>query len=238
MRKSVLAAVLFLSIGCAAADSFEKKCEAELPRGDIEVVAQRVSPVIDFSKSFTEITQITHESVSESQFAMGATVTELARSIQTDFHGKKAFIGKVCVRAKLKVTLSYAPMRVLIAKEFGEASCFAREVYLHEMRHVRTYENFLKGYAVRLQDLLVGALGQEVYYFDSEESARKVLQDVVDKQLATLLNKSVKDINKAQNRIDTPEESARLGTVCPNEAPKLAALWAAFRLEKNWEEAK
>jgi hypothetical protein len=238
MRKTLFAAVLLASAGTAFASSFEESCEKDLPKGDIVVEAKRVAPVVDYSKSFIEITRVTHETVAASQFAMGATVTELARDIQTDFHGKRTFMGKVCIRAKLKVTLSYAPMKVLIAKEFGESSCFAREVYFHEMRHVRTYENFLKGYAVRLQDLLVGALGQEVYYFDSEESARKVLQDVVDRQLATLLNKSIKDINLAQNRIDTPEESQRLGTACPAEGAKLAALWAAFRIEKNWEEAK
>jgi hypothetical protein len=238
MRKFILAVALLASGGSAFADSFEESCEAELPKGDIVVEAKRVEPVIDYSRSFLDITQVTHESVSESQFAMGATITELARAIQTDFHGKRTFLGKICLRAKLRVTLSYAPMRVLIAKEFGESSCFAREVYLHEMRHVRTYENFLKGYAVRLQDLLVGALGQEVYYFDSEESARKVLQNVVDKQIATLLNKSIKDINLAQNRIDTSEESHRLGSACPKESAKLAALWAAFKIEKNWEAAE
>lgn len=237
MRKVILAALLLANAAYAMADSFEEKCEAELPRGDITVEAQKVAPVIDYSKSFLEITQMTHESVSASQFAMGATVTKLARDIQTDFHGERTFLGRVCIRAKLKVTLSYAPMQVYIAKEFGESSCFAREVYLHEMRHVRTYENFLKGYAVRLQDVLVGALGQDVYYFDSEVSARKVLQDVIDKQLSTLLNKSIKDINRAQNRIDTPEESLRLVAACRGETDKLAELTAAFRIEKNWEQA-
>lgn len=238
MRSFLLGTLLLLLAPFAAADAFEAECESTLPRADIQVVAQKVDPEVDFSKSFLEITRNANSSLESTQFAMGVTLTELARDIRTDFHAKQTFLGRLCVRAKLRVTLSYAPMRVYIAKEFGEQSCYAQEIYLHEMHHVRVYETFLRRYAVRLQDLLVGALGQDVYYFDSEAAARTTLQTVVDSQLTILLNRSVQDINEAQRRVDSDIEIERLGKACPFEKEKIRRLATAFNQQKNWEKAE
>lgn len=238
MRSFIAGILLFALTPFAFADAFEAECEATLPKADIQVVAQKVEPEVDFSKSFLEITRNANSSLESSQFAMGVTLTDLARDIRTDFHAKKALMGRLCVRAKLRVTLSYAPMRVYIAKEFGEQSCYAQEIYLHEMHHVRVYESFLRRYAVRLQDLLVGAIGQDVYYFDNEDAARTTLQTVVDSQLTILLNRSIQDINEAQRRVDSDIEIERLGRACPLEREKVRKLGAAFNRQKNWEKAE
>ena len=238
MRSLLIGLFLIALSPLSQADAFEDACEATLPKADIQVIAQKVEPDVDFSKSFLEITREAKASLEDSRFAMGVTLTNLSRDIRTDFHAKRSFLGRLCVRAKLRVTLSYAPMKVYVAKEFGEQSCFAQEIYLHEMHHVRVYETFLKKYAVRLQDLLVGALGQDVYYFDNDGVARSTLQSVVDKQLAILLNKSIEDITLAQRNVDTDIEVERLGRSCPLEKEKVRALWSTFNQQKNWELAQ
>jgi hypothetical protein len=48
-----------------------------------------------------------------------------------------------CASPQLVLSVGYSPMTVYVAREFPEGSCAYKEIYEHELRHVKTYQSHL-----------------------------------------------------------------------------------------------
>jgi hypothetical protein len=146
---------------------------------------------------------------------LGITKANLTKELSFDNSGlKQPGSGRLCTRPHVAVNLAFSPMQVLIGSDFAPNSCKYREIYLHEMRHVKAYTEYLPGVAADIQKQLLEALGQDVHYFKNEEDAANTLETLLNSMWMPYLTARMDQVEQEQKKIDTFAEYDRLSTTC------------------------
>jgi hypothetical protein len=215
---TLLLGILLLSlVSCEKVTDaiFEARCNSSLPPAIVEVSMLPVKFTLHTNASTADLTQQyppTHAGI-----VLGITKANLTQDLSFNNTGLiQPGSGRLCTRPHVKVLLSFTPMEVMIASNFPVNSCKYREVYLHEMRHVNTYAEFLPDAAAEVQEHLTEALGDQVYYFNNSEEAHQTLETLLNSMWMPYLNAKMEQVEHEQDKIDTLEEYDRLAHVCFN----------------------
>ena len=196
---------------------FEWRCEHLLQKVEIAVDIKPVAFTVDTGYSMAQLTK--QFPPDAAAVVLGITEANLYKNITLINPGfVQPETGRVCVRPKLKVSLSFQPMTVYIAGNFPKKTCKYDEIFAHEMRHVKAYQEFLPTIGQNVVQQLHTAIGDGVYYFSGEDEARASFEKTITSMLMPFLNKQLEQVEKTQRGIDTPEEYDRLSNVCLDAA--------------------
>lgn len=210
---AILLAVGLVSCQKVADIAFEARCNMQLGPATVEVTTEPVEFTVSNNWSTAQITRMYPP-----QFpgvVLGITKANLTKELSFDNSGlKQPGSGRLCTRPHVKVNLAFSPMQVLIGSDFSPNSCKYREIYLHEMAHVRAYTEFLPGVASEIQKQLLEALGQDVHYFKDEQDAENTLETLLNSMWMPYLTAKMDEVEQEQNKIDTFEEYERLSRTC------------------------
>lgn len=126
-----------------------------------------------------------------------------------------------CASPQLVVSYSFSPMTVYLAKELPAGSCAYREVYQHEMQHVRIYEQHLLSIEGELTATLRQRFATGAPWRNSVGQTSITLQREFEDRWLPYLKREIARVESAQAVIDTPEEYARVAERCNGEFKRL-----------------
>lgn len=126
-----------------------------------------------------------------------------------------------CASPQIILRYGFSPLTVYVAREFPPGSCAHREIYDHEMRHVKTYEDHLVAIEKELSEALNArfATGTPWRAPAGEVAAR--LQRELDERWLPYVQRQIRAVEQAQALIDTDEEYARVANSCDGEIKKV-----------------
>lgn len=210
---AVLLAIGLVSCQSVADVAFEARCNMQLGPATVDVTTEPVDFTVDNSWSSAEITRMYPPQYPG--IVMGITKANLTKELTFDNSGlKQPGSGRLCTRPHVKVNLSFSPMQVLVGSDYPTHSCKYREIYLHEMRHVKAYTEYLPGVAADIQEQLLEALGQDVHYFKDDAEASNTLETLLNSMWMPYLSTKMEQVEQEQNKIDTLAEYERLSRTC------------------------
>ena len=207
--------------GAAQARSpFQARCEAMAAGGSASFSSHDNGYRIDNSIPYRTLTQMKRPGVVNG-FVLGLTRTESRVSIKVD--GKLlALPGRdlECVAPRIDVALYYQPIVVYVGREFVPDSCAYREILAHEMRHLKSYMDYLPKVEERARDKLGRRFDGKPLYARTG-GARDLLQSEIDRGWMPYIKAEMARIEQMQVAIDSPREYARLSKVCQGEVQSL-----------------
>ena len=207
----------------AAAQSrapFQAQCEDTLGETISVLSSRREGYRIDNSRSYFDLTRL-KGNVRRGSWVLGLTHTEARVSIKV---GGRMLVdeasGYECVAPRIDVNLYYAPIVIYVSREFPPGSCSYQEVLAHELRHLRTYQDFLPRAETIVRTRLAARFAGKPLYAPIGQ-ARSLLQREVDRSWMPYIKREMEKVEVLQAAIDTPQEYARLGKVCAGEVQSL-----------------
>lgn len=221
VRGLALALVLLLGGGAAFARTpFQASCE-DAARDASATFATRASGWrVDNTLSYRELTRMKRPGV-PGGFVLGLTRTESRVAIQVDGTLLTSPDGRAeCVLPRIAVTLYYQPIVVYVSREFAPDSCAYDEILAHEMRHLKSYLDYLPKVEERVRAKLGGRIAGKPLYARAGES-RMLLQREIDRNWMPYIKAEMGRVEKLQAAIDSPREYARLSKVCQGEVQSL-----------------
>jgi hypothetical protein len=217
-----LAALVTLAMsGAAQARSpFQARCEAMAQGSSVSFSSHDSGYRIDNTLSYRTLTQMKRPGVANG-FVLGLTRTESRVSIRID--GKLLALPErdlECVAPRIEVSLYYQPIVVYVGREFAPDTCAYREILAHEMRHLKSYMDYLPKVEERVREKLGRRFdGKPVYARTG--GARGLLQSEIDRGWMPYIKAEMARIEHMQAAIDSPGEYARLSKVCQGEVQSL-----------------
>jgi hypothetical protein len=125
-----------------------------------------------------------------------------------------------CASPQLSVTFGFSQMTVYVAKEFPEGSCAYKEIYQHELRHVKAYQEHLASIEKDVADTLNRRFATGGPWRGPVGQTGAQLQRELDERWLPYIRREIGRADAAQALIDTPEEYARVAAACNGEIQK------------------
>jgi len=125
-----------------------------------------------------------------------------------------------CASPQITLTYGYNPITVYVAREFPPGGCAYKEIYDHEMRHVKTYEAHLAAMEKILGETLNERFATGGPWRGPLGQVSANLQRELNERWLPFIQRELKRVEEAQARIDTPEEYDRVANACDGEVKK------------------
>lgn len=122
-----------------------------------------------------------------------------------------------CVSPQIVMTYGFSPMTVYVAKEFPVGSCAYREIYQHEMRHVKTYQDHLLGIEAEIRESLTRRFATGAPMRSPVGDTRQRIDQEMRERWIPYIQREIERVRSAQALIDTPEEYQRVSDSCGGE---------------------
>lgn len=122
----------------------------------------------------------------------------------------------VCARImSVRMIFGYESREVLIAKEAPEGSCLYNQIREHEYRHAAIDAHSIREYAGYLRDQLAAAAAHNaVVRARTGEDAAQIAATRIMEAMRPAVRHVIERKNAMQRRVDTPEEYARISSIC------------------------
>ncbi|HEU4373762.1 MAG TPA: hypothetical protein VFS02_09745 [Telluria sp.] len=182
----------------------------------IEVHAHRPGFVVHNTVS-SRVLSNRAESLSAGQLMMGMTSSNTRAEVNIDGPSLTDLASdRECVAPRIEVDLSYQPLDIYVAREFHPASCAYREVFAHELQHVKIYADHLPTIERVVREELVKRYGGRPLYAPRGAGLAK-LQDQIDTWLRPLIKQELAKVELKQSALDNFAETDRLSHLCQGE---------------------
>lgn len=126
-----------------------------------------------------------------------------------------------CTSPQLTMSYGFSPMNVHVAREFTEGSCAYKEIYQHELRHVKTYQTHLAGIEKDLTDTLNARFATGGPWRGPVGQSRARIQQELTERWVPFIKREMNRVDAAQALVDSPEEYARVANSCNGDIRKL-----------------
>ena len=217
---ALLLACLALPAAAQKRTPFQAQCEDTLGDTVSVLSVQQQGYRVDTSRSFHDLTRLKGQARAN-EWVLGLTHTD-AR-VQIKAGGRllqDRASGYECIAPRIDVALTYLPIVVYVSREFPATTCSYREVMAHEMRHLKTYQDFLPQAEARVRAALARRFAGKPLYAPIGQ-AQAALQRELDYSWMPYIKREMARVEVLQAAIDTPQEYARLGKVCAGEVQSL-----------------
>ena len=126
-----------------------------------------------------------------------------------------------CSSPQITVNYGFSPMVVYVAKEFPVGSCAYDEIYRHELRHVKAYQDHLIRIERDLTDTLTRRFATGQVWRAPKGQTRLMLEKEMNERWLPFIKREIERVESAQRLIDTPEEYARVSGACGGEIKRV-----------------
>lgn len=221
VRGLALGLALLVASGLASARTpFEASCEDAARDAGATFSTRESGWRVDNTLSYRDLTRMKRPGV-RNGYVLGLTRTESRVAIQVDGTLLTSPDGAMeCVMPRIAVTLYYQPIVVYVSREFEPDSCTYDEILAHEMRHLKSYLDYLPKVEARVRARLGGRFAGKPLYARAGES-RGLLQREIDRNWMPYIKAEMGRVERSQVAIDSPAEYARLSKVCQGEVQSL-----------------
>jgi hypothetical protein len=213
-------ALLAWSAAASARTAFQAGCEDAARAATASFATRESGWRIDNTLSYRDLTRMKRPGVHDG-VVLGLTRTASRVAIQVDGTLLQSPDGAMeCVLPRIAVTLYYEPIVVYVSREFAPDSCGYDEILAHEMRHLKSYLDYLPKVEERVRARLQGRFAGKPLYARAGES-RTLLQRDIDRNWMPYIKAEMGRVERLQAAIDSPREYARLSKVCQGEVQSL-----------------
>jgi hypothetical protein len=221
VRAAALGLCLLASSSLVSARTpFEAGCTAAARESATTFSTRESSWRVDNTLSYRNLTRMKRPGV-RNGYVLGLTRATSRVAIQVDGTLLASPDGaRECVMPRIAVTLYYQPIVVYVSREFEPDSCAYRQILAHEMRHLKSYLDYLPKVEERVRDKLGGRFAGKPVYARAGES-RVLLQRDIDRYWMPYIKAEMGRAESLQAAIDSPREYARLSKVCQGEVQSL-----------------
>lgn len=198
----------------------QARCEDTLGETISVLSSQQHGYRVDTTRSYHDLTRLKGR-VRPGAWVLGLTHTDARIDIRAGGRLlQDRASGYECIAPRIEVSLTYLPIVVYVSREFPVGTCSYREVMAHEMRHLKTYQDFLPQAETRVRAALARRFAGKPLYARIGQ-AQAALQREIDRSWMPFIKREMARVEVLQAAIDTPQEYARLGKVCAGEVESL-----------------
>lgn len=207
--------LLFLAMPAAA-----DQCD-DLPKPSVSL--KQLEPHLSFNTtySYKSLTNIGAAAARPGRQVLGLTrgnaTVQFAMNIQSFVEPSGRW---ECASPQITLSFGFSPMTVYIAREFPAGSCAYKEIYEHEMRHVKTYQEHVLSIEKEMTALLNQRFATTSPWRGQTGQSAARLQRELDERWTPYVLREIKRVEAAQALIDTAEEYARVANACNGEISK------------------
>ena len=217
-------AVLLTAAGAANAANgdapFRQRCEALSAGARVTFASHDNGYRIDNTLSYRSLTRMKQPAVARG-LVLGLTRTESRVALKAEGGLLvEPGSGVECVIPRVAVTLYYQPIVIYVGSEFAPGTCSYREILAHEMRHLKSYLDYLPKVEERFRDKLGRSFAGKPLYASRGQS-RALLQSTIERNWMPYIKAEMARVEQLQIAIDSPGEYARLSKVCQGEVQSL-----------------
>lgn len=226
MKHWLAFAMLLAAFGGAQAAAqrtpFQIRCEDTITKSVSVLKAQQEGYTVNNQLPYRALTTRTGSSNRGMQ-TLGLTVTQgMHKALVGGPILQDPASGYECIAPKVDIQLYYAPVRIYVGNEFAPGTCAYQEILTHEMRHLKAHMDNL----ARVQKVVGDALnkrfaGQPMYA--PSGTAMSALQHEISSTWFNFIRDEFEKGKADQEKIDSPEEYARLGKACNGEIAQILA---------------
>lgn len=224
MRAAVLLLLLLAGHGAQAAarTPFQIRCEDTISKTVSVLTAQQNGYSIDTHLPYKALTAMKGVA-RQNAYVLGLTKTE--SQIRIALAGpmlQDAVSGYECVAPQIGVSITYVPVVIYIGREFPPGTCAYDEILRHELRHLKTYMDYLP----RVEKTVRAALAKRFEarpLYAPRGTARAALAREIDTGWLPYIKAEMRKVEVLQAAIDSPQEYARLGKACNGEIQNILA---------------
>jgi len=126
-----------------------------------------------------------------------------------------------CSSPQFTVIYGFSPMTVYVAKEFPKGGCPYNEIYQHELRHVKAYQDHLVSIEKDLAETLNRRFATGSVWRAPKGQTRVMLEKEMNERWLPFVKREIERVEAAQALIDTPEEYARVSGACNGEIGRM-----------------
>ena len=193
----------------------------ELPKPSVTVKRIEEKLILNTEYSYKSLTNIGAALARPNNQVLGLTRGNAAVSFATN---SPTFIDRTgrweCTSPQITVTYGLSPITIYVAREFPEGSCAYKEIYEHEMRHVKTYQAHITEIEKNLVDTLNARFSTGSPWRGPAGQVSLKLQQELNERWTPYVQREFKRVEEAQAKIDTPEEYERVANACDGEIKK------------------
>lgn len=213
-------AVLCTDSAWAARTLFQVRCEETMDK-PISVLTTRQSGYkVDNSRSYRSLTSMKGNAPANA-YVLGLTRTESRMSISSGGPMlSDPLSGYECIAPKIEVELYYTPIVIYVGSEFAPGTCAYQEILAHEMRHLKTYLDYLPKVELVVRKALSNRFDSKPLYARRGQAA-SLLQREIDTGWLPWMKREMIKVETQQAQIDTPQEYMRLSRVCKGEVQSI-----------------
>ena len=146
---------------------------------------------------------------------LGLMQSQLVLSNNTQFASSTTAGGHCYWIRSIEVVLQYRSLDILVAAEYRRDSCAFRAIFSHERDHVRVAYEYLKRFEPRFRQALnstdVPTPGRPAF---TTGTPKKEVQQIVGNLIQPVYEELNATMSRAQDRLDTPEQYARIQARC------------------------
>jgi len=201
--------------------AYSATCE-ELPKPSVTLKRLEEKLTFNHSYSYQSLTNIGFGGPAAGKWILGltrgsaSTAFSLAAPSIIDPTGRWE-----CLSPQISINYGFSPVTVYVAKEFPPGSCAHKEILEHEMRHAKTYQDHIVQMEKALQSALTARFSSDTpWRGPAGQMAGKINQEMEERWLP-FIQRSIKEVDEAQKRIDTDEEYERISNACNGEVKKI-----------------
>lgn len=193
----------------------------QLPPPSVQVKLLEEKPLVDTHYGYKELSFLGALASGSGNYALGLTRGSAAAQFASgSFSASDRSQRWECSSPQLILSLGFKPMTVYIAKEFPAGSCAYNEIYEHEQRHVKAYQEHLAGIAKDLEEALKRRFADGLWHGPIGQSKAMLQQELNDRWLP-YIQREIRRVDETQALIDTPEEYARVADACDGAIRKV-----------------
>ena len=224
MRALISLLLVFASDGAQAAarTPFQIRCEDTISKTVSVLTAQQNGYSIDTHLPYKALTAMKGVA-RQNAYVLGLTKTE--SQIRIALAGpmlQDPVSGYECVAPQIGVTITYVPVVIYIGREFPPGTCAYDEILKHELRHLKTYMDYLP----RVEKTVRAALAKRFEarpLYAPRGTAKAALAREIDTGWLPYIKAEMRKVEILQAAIDSPQEYARLGKACNGEIQNILA---------------
>ena len=214
-------ALCFVSLmpSVASANPYADRCPRHQPQTLLKAKLAKTKVFRGKTMDFTEYT-LGH-SGGDSRILGFVEYRELGTKFKAQFEYVDIGQGKICVKLKEIRGYFYAFPKLYMPTDYKKGSCEYSEVLRHEKRHLQALYDFHAKYTDKYRTYL-GQIARSVPIpspVASQEEVKAVQQDIIDyfmNKFWNLENKSLLELSKIQQKIDSPQEYYGVSKRCDN----------------------
>ena len=162
----------------------------------------------DYSRHNTQVLGLTR--------GQSTTSVKTSSKVQTDASGRWE-----CASHQINLEYGFSPMTVYVGKEFPKGTCAYNEIYEHEMKHVRTYQEHAKKIEQEINETLRQRFETNTPSRGARGETQQRLQAEINERWMPYIKRLLDQANAEQRLVDSPEEYERVASSCDNAIKKL-----------------